>query len=207
MAKILIVEDQTMLRETLASLINSQDDMEVAGQTDDAALAPELCRRLKPDLVMMDVVTKNRNSGLKYTAIIREEFPDIKVMVMTSLPEITFADDAKKAGAHSFIHKEMDKDQLLNTINSTLQGYSTYFVSHEHLPFNAEFSEKEIAVIRLVCQGLARKEIAEKLNISEATIKQYISSILDKTGFDSISKFAIYAVDEGFIKPLPSHMV
>ena len=78
MVKVLIVEDQTMLRESLEYLINGQDDMEVVGGTDNAADAPELCRNLKPDLVLMDVVTKNNSSGISYTVEIRREFPDIK---------------------------------------------------------------------------------------------------------------------------------
>ena len=112
MVKILIVEDQTMLRESLEYLINRQDDMEVVGGTDDAANAPELCRELMPDLVLMDVVTKNNSSGITYTAQIRRESPDTKIVIMTALPEITFAEEARKAGAHSFIDKEMENDHL-----------------------------------------------------------------------------------------------
>ena len=96
MVKILIVEDQTMLRESLEYMINGQDDMKVVGVTDDAADAPKLCHKLKPDMVLMDVVTKNNSNGITYTAQIRKEFPDIKIVVMTGLPDITFAEEAKK---------------------------------------------------------------------------------------------------------------
>lgn len=202
MIKVLIVEDQTLLQKSLEHLINSQEDMKVIGGTDDAEQAPVLCRKLKPDLVLMDVVTKNRNSGIKYTAVIRKELPDIKVIIMTALPEITFADEAKKAGAHSFVSKEMDSVLFLNTIRTTMQGYSTYSTAHDHIPFNAEFSEKEITLLQLVCQGKSRKDIAKIMDVSEATAKQYITSILNKTGFDNISKLAIKAVDEGYIKIL-----
>jgi DNA-binding NarL/FixJ family response regulator len=82
-----------MLRESLETLINSQGDMETAGSTDNVADAPKLCRQLQPDLVLMDVVTKNHSSGITYTAQIRKEFPKIKIVVMTALPEITFVDD------------------------------------------------------------------------------------------------------------------
>jgi DNA-binding NarL/FixJ family response regulator len=82
-----------------------------------------------------------------------------------------------------------------------MKGYSIYSVPQESLPFTAKFTEKEIAVIRLVCQGMARDEMAQKLDVSESMIKQHITSILNKTGFDSISKFAIYAVGEGLIVP------
>jgi DNA-binding NarL/FixJ family response regulator len=201
MIKILVVEDQTMLRESLELVIGGQGDMEVAGATDDAANAPELCRKLQPDLVLMDVVTKNNSSGITYTAQIRKEFPDIKIVIMTALPEITFAEEARKAGAHSFIDKGMGNDHLFHVIRNTMKGYSIYSGLSDRMPFAARFTEKEIAVIRLVCQGMARNEMEKTLGVSESTIKQHITSILDKTGFDSISKFAIYAVGEGLIVP------
>jgi len=201
MIKILIVEDQAMLRESLEYVIGGQNDMEVAGATDDAANAPELCRKLKPGLVLMDVVTKNNSSGITYTVQIRKEFSDIKIVIMTALPEITFAEEARKAGAHSFMDKNMGNDHLFHVIRNTMKGYSIYSVPQKSLPFTARFTEKEITVIRLVCQGMARDEIAAKLGVSESMIKQHITSILDKTGFDSISKFAIYAVGEGLIVP------
>jgi DNA-binding NarL/FixJ family response regulator len=201
MIKILIVEDQTMLRESLEHIIGEQDDMEVAGSTDDAANTPQLCGQLKPDLVLMDVVTKNNSSGITYTAQIRKEFPDIKIGILTALPEITFAEEARKAGAHSFMDKNMGNDHLFHVIRNTMKGYSIYSVPQDRLPFTARFTEKEIAVIRFVCQGMARDEMAQKLDVSESMIKQHITSILNKTGFDSISKFAIYAVGEGLIAP------
>jgi DNA-binding NarL/FixJ family response regulator len=201
MIKILIVEDQTMLRESLEHVIGGQSDMEVTGSTDDAANAPELCRQLQPDLVLMDVVTKNNSSGITYAAQIRREFPDIKIVIMTALPEITFAEEARKAGAHSFIDKNMGNDHLFHVIRNTMKGYSIYSGPQDRLPFTARFTEKEIAVIRFVCQGMTRDEMAQKLDISESMVKQHITSILNKTGFDSISKFAIYAVGEGLIVP------
>ena len=113
-----------MLRESLEHIIGEQDDMEAVGSTDDAANAPELCRQLQPDLVLMDVVTKNNSSGITYTAHIRKEFPDIKIVIMTALPEITFAEEARKAGAHSFMDKDMGNDHLFHVIRNTMKGYS-----------------------------------------------------------------------------------
>ena len=204
MVKILIVEDQVMLKESLEYLINGQDDMKVVGTAEDAAHAPELCRELQPDMVLMDVVTENNSSGIVYTAQIHREFPDINIVVMTGLPDITFAEEAKKAGAHSFIDKNVENEHLFHVIRSTMKGLNIYSGHADKRAFAAQFTEKEIAVIRLVCQGMARDEIAKKMNVSESMIKQHITSILDKTGFDSISKFAIYAVGQGLIVPLPT---
>jgi len=204
MVKILIVEDQVMLKESLEYLINGQDDMKVVGTAEDAAHAPELCRELQPDMVLMDVVTKNNSNGIAYTAEIHKEFPDIKIVVMTGLPDITFAEEAKKAGAHSFIDKNVENEHLFHVIRSTMKGIGIYSGHAERQTLAAQFTEKEIAVIRMVCQGMTRDEIAKKLDVSESMIKQHITSILNKTGFDSISKFAIYAVGQNLIVPLPT---
>ncbi|MDR2965952.1 MAG: response regulator transcription factor [Treponema sp.] len=201
MKKILIVEDQAMLRELLENLINEQTDMEVAGITDDAANALELCHKIKPDLVLMDVVTKNNSNGIRYTAEIRKEMPKIKIVIITALPEITFIDEAKKAGAQSFMDKEMGSENLLQVIRKTLEGYSIYSVRADRPSFAVQFTEKEIAVLRLVCQGKTRSEVANEMGISEVRLKPLITSILDKSGFDNIMKFAVYATGRGLILP------
>jgi DNA-binding NarL/FixJ family response regulator len=201
MIKILIVEDQTMLRESLQTLINGQDDMEVVGVTGDASKAPDLCGELKPDLVLMDVVTENDTNGITWTLRIRNEFPQIKVVIITGFSEITFIGEARKAGAHSYITKDSGKDHLFYTIRSTMNGVGIYPGPADQSPFAAQFTEKEIAVIRLVCQGKSRSEMVKELGMSESVLKPIITSILDKTGFDSIMKFAIYAVGRGLIVP------
>ena len=201
MIKILIVEDQTMLRDALEQLISKQPDMEVVGAIDDAAKAPELCRELMPDLVLMDVVTENNNNGIIWAGHIRKELPEIKIVIMTAVPEITFIDEARKAGAQSYVYKDSKNEHLFYVIRSTMNGHGIYPGPSELLPFAAQFTEKEIAVIRLVCQGKSRSEMVKELSISESILKPIITSILDKTGFDSISKFAIYAVGRGLIVP------
>jgi DNA-binding NarL/FixJ family response regulator len=201
MIKILIVEDQTMLRESLERVIGGQDDMEVAGTTDDASRSPELCRELRPDLVLMDVVTKNNESGITYTAQIRAEFPNIKIVIMTGFSEITFVDEARKAGAHSYLYKNSGYDHLFYVIRNTMQGNGVYPGPENNLQFNAQFNERELAVIRLVCKGKSRTEIVKELGMSEAVVKRIISAILEKTEFDNIMKFAIWAVSRGLIVP------
>jgi len=201
MVKILIVEDQTMLRSSLEYLINGQDDMQVVGTAEDAADAPALCRKLKPDMVLMDVVTKNNSNGIVYTAQIRKEFPDIKIVVMTGLSDITFVEEAKKSGAHGFIDKNMTNEHLFYVIRNTMNGMNIFSDHTDRQHFASQFSQKEIDVICMVCQGMARDEIAKKLDVSEAMIKKHITSILDKTGFDSILRFALYAVGQGLIVP------
>ncbi|MCL2175792.1 MAG: response regulator transcription factor [Treponema sp.] len=201
MTKILIVEDQALLCDMMKDVISAQEDMKVAGTADDASLALDLCRKLNPDLVLMDVMTKNNSNGITNAAVIRKEMPEIKIIVMTGLPEITFADEARKAGVHSFINKDRGKEHLLYVIKETMHGNGIYPGPADNKSFNAQFNEKEIAVIRLVCQGKSRNEIADELALSEAVVKRIITGILDKTYFDSIMKFAVYAVSRGLIVP------
>jgi DNA-binding NarL/FixJ family response regulator len=199
--KILIVEDQAMLRDSLEQVIGEQPDMEVVGVENNASKTPELCRKLNPDLVLMDVVTENDVNGITWTAKIRQEMPEIKIVIMTSLPEITFVEEARKAGAHSYINKNAGNEHMFYTIRSTMKGHGVYPGPSETSPFAAQFTEKEISVIRLVCLGKTRSEMVEELGISESMLKPVITSILDKTGFDSIMKFAVYAVGRGLIVP------
>jgi len=201
MVRIIIVEDQILMRDLLEEHISKQSDMEVAGVTDDASKAPALCVELKPDLILIDIVTKAGCSGLQFAKQIREEMPDIKVIVMTSYPEITFMEEAMKIKAHSYLHKSSGIEHLLYVIRSTIKGAGVYPSPADISPFAQIFSEKELSIINFVCQGTAREEIAQNLGISESMVKQHITSILNKSGFDSISKFAIYAVSQGIIVP------
>jgi DNA-binding NarL/FixJ family response regulator len=201
MIKILIVEDQTMLRDALENLINEQSDMEVVGVSGDASKAPDLCRELKPDLVLMDVMTEKGTNGIRFAEEIRHTLPDIKIVIMTGLPEITFIDEARKAGVHSYLYKNADKEHLFYVIRSTMKGAGLYPGPADASPFAGKFTEKEIAVVRLVCQGKTRSDMLDDLGISEAQLRLIITSILDKTGFDNISQFAVYAVGRGLIVP------
>ncbi|MCL2213739.1 MAG: response regulator transcription factor [Treponema sp.] len=201
MVRIIIVEDQILMCDLLEEHIRKQGDMEVAGVTDDASKAPQLCRELKPDLILIDIVTKSGCSGLQFAKQIREELPDIKVIVMTSYPEITFIEEAMKIKAHSYLHKSSGVDHLVYVIRSTMKGSGIYPSPADISPFAGIFTGKELAIINHVCQGASRAEMAQNLGVSESMVKQYITSILDKSGFDSISRFAIYAVSQGLIVP------
>ena len=126
MINILIVEDQTMLCESLTHIINEQEDMKVCGFTDDASKALALCREKQPDVILMDVITKNNANGITCAAQIRKELPDIKVIIITALPDITFIEEAKKAKVHSYIYKNSGIEHLFYVIRSTMKGIEVY---------------------------------------------------------------------------------
>jgi len=203
MIKVFIVEDQALLRDSLINVINGQEDMRVLGFTNNADEALALCRELAPDMALLDVVTDGRANGITAATEIRRELPEIKIVIMTALPEITFLDKARQAGAHSFMYKDSDSGYLLSVLRNTMNGKGTYPGPNDTALSGIRFSPAEMTVIHLVCKGKNRHEIAEMLHMSESNVKRYFSDILKKTGFDSITKFSVYAVANGYI--LPDH--
>ena len=202
MIKILIVEDQVIMRDSLANLINGQEDMCVVGNIGCAAEAPRLCKETLPELVLMDVCTDNNENGITAAAEIRAQYPQVKIIIMTGMPEITYLESSKKAGVDSFLYKNVKGETMLATIRSTMDGYGTFpREAPAALPGGLSFTDAEIAILRLVCQAKSRKDIARELAMSEGSVKAAITDILNKTGYDSIMKFAVFAVARGYINP------
>ena len=201
MKKICIVEDMALLRDALATTINAQSDMKVVAAIVNADETLAVCRKFAPDLALIDVVTEGKNNGLVAAAALRQALPDIKVVIMTSLPEITFVETARKAGAHSFVYKNSDSRYLLHVLRSTLSGKGIYPGPGDAIIARTKFADVEIEIMRLVCQGKSRSEMAAALNFSESKVKALVTGILNKTGFKNILKFSVYAVAHGFIVP------
>lgn len=202
MLNVLIVEDQAMLRESLAQAIGAQADMCVVGQLSDAALAPQEAGRLRANLVLMDVCTDNGSSGIVASRRIKEASPDVRVVVMTGMPEVTFVRQAREAGVDSFVYKSVGIDELLSLIRSTALGYSTFpGEGGRALSGIDSLTEDEVRILRLVCEAKTRKEIASELYLSEGTVKRRIGEMLAKTGYDNVLRLAVHAVAEGSIVP------
>ncbi|MCL2067044.1 MAG: response regulator transcription factor [Treponema sp.] len=211
MVRILVVDDQILFRDGLVNLINSQPDMKVAVAIGEARDALAFCEKVSPDLVLMDVLTDPPPqsledvagpTGINVTYNIREQFPGIKVIIMTGLSEISLLEAAKKAGAHGFLYKNIHSDQFIDAIRSIMKGQSTFpDALPPGLPFHCSFSSREIMVLRLFCMGKTRSEVASELGFSEALIKVVVTSLLNKTGFDSILRLAVFLTSSGYILP------
>jgi DNA-binding NarL/FixJ family response regulator len=201
MKKILIVEDMILLRDSLTSLINGQEDMRVVCAITNVDEALDLCRKVAPDLALIDVVTDGKANGISAAAEIRATLPDIKIVIMTAMPDITFLDAARKAGAHSFVYKNSDSRHLLHVIRGTLNDCGIFPGPGDELIAQARFTDVEIKIMRLACQGKSRSEMALALALSESRVKSLVTGILEKTGFENILKFSVYAVAHGFIVP------
>ncbi|MDD6784997.1 MAG: response regulator transcription factor [Eggerthellales bacterium] len=202
MTRVLVVEDQAMLRESLCTTINAQPDMEIVGSLSDASQSIAAAKKNKPDVILMDVCTEHDQSGIVAAGKIKETCPDIKIIIMTGMPEITFVQQAKDAGVDSFMYKNVGTDELLAIIRSTMEGYTTFPRAQQGIfGGSAALSEIEIDILRLVCETKSRKEIAAELFLSEGTVKRHISDILAKTGHSNILKLAVHAVSNGYIVP------
>ena len=171
MITIVIVEDQGILRESLACTLNLQEDMQVARALSDAADALDVVRETNANLALLDVCTENGSSGIAAAKQIREACPDTKIVIMTGMPEITFIEQAKLAGADSFVYKNVGTEELLGIIRSTANGYSTFPNATQSIFSDASaLNETEISILRLVCEAKTRKEIAAELYLSEGTV-------------------------------------
>lgn len=203
MIKILLVEDQVLVRDALYRALTESGQFEVTHATADAMLVQRYIQDTMPDIVLMDISTQDHHSGIDATAEIKALYPDLKVVLMTGLPEVTFLDKARKAGADSFVYKDVSMSQLFETIHATLAGRSIYPHESVHNSFPDYFNltDREREILVLICDGYSRLEIARHYGVTENTVKTHFSNLLSKTGFPSISKLAIYAVTSGFINP------
>ena len=202
MIKIVIVEDQTMLRDSLAQIIDTQPDMEVVASLADAAFALDEVEKTGATCALLDVCTENDSSGIVAARRIKESHPEVRVVIMTGMPEITFVEQARAAGVDSFVYKNVGTAELIAVIRSTMEGYSTFPRPQSNaLSGAAALTQTEIDILRLVCETKTRKEIAQELYLSEGTVKRHISEILAKTGYDNILRLAVHAVSSGLIIP------
>ncbi|MBO5597246.1 MAG: response regulator transcription factor [Oribacterium sp.] len=205
MINVLIVEDQRMPRESMEHMITESGRYELAGSISSAELAITKCRRQHVDLILMDVCTSGNKDGIDAAAEIHREFPDTKIIVITSMAEVSFLDRARKAGADSFWYKDSSPETLMEVIDKTMSGEHLYPEKTPTVQIGMitsdDLTPAEIEVLRLVCEGMEYGEIAEKLLVSRNTVKSHISHILQKTGYPNKIRLAIAVTNKKFIIP------
>ncbi len=204
MYNIIVIDDHKMLREMIAETLSTRGFYVVA-TSGDAKNSVSLCEKFKPDLILMDICTENNSSGLAYSKIIKENFPSVKIILMTSVPDLTFIDKAKANNVDSFIYKNISSNSLITTIQNTIDGYSLYPNSNSPKSNISDvlkdLTDTELSVLTEYCKTLDRNEVVKRLGISVRTLKSHISSIYGKTGYDNLAKLAIYCVGNGLIVP------
>lgn len=201
--KIMLIEDQALLNNMLQKVLTN--DYEIVCSCTSAKDMLILYQKYTPDLILTDVVTKDGANGIEYSKEVKEKYGNkVKILAITGVPDITFLDNAKKYNLDGLIYKDIDTDSLLTSIKQILNGYTLFPDNYIYNEENEKFknlSTKEIKIIKLLCEAMDRDDIAKELNITSGTLKNYITNILNKMEFDSISKLTIFCVSNGYIVP------
>lgn len=205
MTKVLVIDDQRIAREYMENVVKNGGDYELVGSLSKADLAETVCRRRKVDLVLMDVCTHGAKDGIDAAAELRRLFPELKMIIVTSMVEESYIKRAREAGVDSFWYKEISPEDLLTVMDATMQGRQMWPGETPTVKLGIttsnDFTEIEIKVLRLVCEGLEYSEIAEKLNYTKDNVKYHIRNILQKTGYANKTQLAIAVTGKRYIIP------
>ncbi len=206
--RVLVVEDQTVLREGLISILSFQPDIEVVGQAEDGIEAVELVQQTKPEVILLDLVMP-RQDGMATIPKIKEIAPEVGILILTSFAEGDRVFQAIKAGALGYLLKDSTRDQLLQAIRDVAQGRASLHpsvalkviqeINHpSEVLYTADpLTPRELETLRLISRGLSNQEIATELVVHERTIAKYVSSILNKLHLANRTQAALYALREG----------
>jgi DNA-binding NarL/FixJ family response regulator len=200
--RVLAVDDHPLLREGIAALIGSEDDMELIGEASNGREGIDLFRKHQPDITLMDLQMPEMN-GIDAIGAIRGEFPDARIIVLTTHPGDVQVSRALKAGARGYLLKGMLRKELLETIRAVhagqkrLSGEAAAEIA-EHVADNS-LTPREIDVLRLVGAGNANKEIGAQLSLTEVTVKSHVKNILAKLGANDRTHAVTIALKRGII--------
>ena len=201
--RVLIVDDCKLIRKIFEDAVGNSDRYVLTGSVGSAEEALELCGRQQVDIVLMDVVMGSGMDGIDAAAEIKKFSPHTKVLIVTSMPESSFIRRAKEAGVDSFWHKEVQDAPLLDVIDRTMDGESVYPMSMPEVWFgntvSTSLTERELDVLHGLVGGSSNSEIAGELGISERSVKQHITDMLNKTGFRSRLQLAVRARGDGIV--------
>jgi DNA-binding NarL/FixJ family response regulator len=211
--KVIICDDQAIIRDGLELLLKLEGDIEVAGLAQDGTEAVELAMRLSPDLVLMDLKMPGMN-GVEATRRIRAQQPGIKVLVLTTYDDDEWVFDAIRAGASGYLLKDTPREKVVEAIRGTATGKSyvdpaitgkilEQVASEQVKPpsvITEKLTEREEAVLRLLARGLNNIEIAGYLHLSEGTVRNHVSAIFSKLNVSDRTQAAIIAIQHGLDK-------
>jgi DNA-binding NarL/FixJ family response regulator len=197
--KVVLIEDQNLLSSTLIKALEQCPDIEVAGQSDKASDAMRLCKTCEPDIVIMDVFTKDGN-GIEYTAQIKQTFPNIKVLIMTGIEDDRLVQAAEEAGADLFAWKNMSLDELTEFIRYANKSYRIFPSTHADSQKPVKFSDVDIRILSLLARGKTSREIAAELFLGYGTVRLYISRMYASSGLKSRAQLVAYALSCGLIE-------
>jgi DNA-binding NarL/FixJ family response regulator len=208
--KVIICDDQEIVRDGLELLLKLEHDIEIVGIASDGAEAVELVAQKQPDLVMMDLKMPVMN-GVDATRQIKARFPTVKVLVLTTFGTEDWVLEAIRAGASGYLLKDATREEVLNAIRGTVEGKTfidpsvagkllgeiTGGKKKPAAVLTDKLTQREIEVLQLLAKGLSNEDIAKKLFLSEGTVRNHISSIVTKLGVSDRMQAAVMAIQHG----------
>lgn len=211
MNRVLIVEDQKMAQENMESIISASENYTLAGIIPNAADAELFCMREHIDLILMDVCTLRDESGIDATAIIKKNFPKIKIIIVTSMAEHTFIKKAKMARADSFWYKDASHGELISVMDRTMKGEHIFPDKTPEvklgLTTSYELTDSELGVLRALMQSTSDEDAAEMLGCTKANVRWHIGKILEKTGYRTRMELLIAVAQKNLIIVSPDKVL
>ncbi|BAZ41014.1 LuxR family two component transcriptional regulator [Calothrix sp. NIES-4101] len=208
MIRLLLVDDQSLVRQGLKAILSLETDLEIVGMAENGEEAIAQVEALQPDVILMDVRMPVMN-GANATRIICEKYPQMKILVLSTYDEERDVSDVIRAGAKGYLLKDMPSEELVNAIRCVNSGYAQLapgllerIVNQPSSPVNTspatsppltELTTRELDVAKLVATGATNQEIADELYISESTVKTHINSIFHRLNLKNRAQLAIYA--------------
>ncbi len=208
MIRVLHADDHAIVREGVRALLLTEPDIELVGSTSNGNEAVAQTLMLKPDVIVMDLQMP-RKSGLEAITDIRKEIPDARILVVTSFAEDETVFSAVKAGAQGYLLKDSTPEELLQAIRDVFEGrlslhpaIAAKVIQELHRPSALKptsdpLTARELDILKCVAQGMTNQEIAEKLVVSERTVRTHVSNILGKLHLANRTQAALYALREG----------
>jgi NarL family two-component system response regulator LiaR len=208
--RVLLVDDHAVVRSGLSAFLLAFDDLELAGEAGSGEDAVKVCSDLKPDVVLMDLSMPGMG-GVEATKQVLAKCPGSRVIVLTSFKEKDMVEGALKAGALSYLLKNVSADELASAIRGAVAGRPSLspeaaqvlireFTTPEGQKSGADLTQSEREVLALMVEGLSNKEIAERLTVSQSTVKFHVSNILSKLGVGSRTEAVAFAIKNKLVK-------
>jgi NarL family two-component system response regulator LiaR len=210
MIRVVFVDDHEMVRIGVSSYLSAQPDIEVVGEADDGKKGVELALELRPDIILMDLVMKEMD-GIEATRQIIEQWPEAKIIIVTSFLDDEKVYPALEAGATSYMLKTSKAGEIANAVRATYHGQSVLEPEvtgkmmvkmrqkNQHLP-HEELTSRELEILLLMAQGKANQDIADELFIALKTVKTHVSNILSKLQVQDRTQAVIYAFKHSLTK-------
>jgi DNA-binding NarL/FixJ family response regulator len=209
MIRLLLVDDQSLICQGLAAVFNQEDDLDVVGFAENGQMAIAQVKSLQPDVVLMDIRMPVM-TGIEATRLIAEQFPDVKVLVLSTFDDDRDIAQSVRAGAKGYLLKDMPAPELVEAIRLVHRGYcqmapglmeklvNNVSDPDDNIPQTEPEALKQLPprerdVLRLIGQGCTNREIATQLNLAEGTVKTYVTHILNRLALSNRSQLAIFA--------------